>query len=168
MWSGGISSKDCQLTRTMTHTLLIIIVAVAALLHALFMLCELFSWSSPILLRLATKSQKLPTGPALDATHRDRVAAATALPPDQAWTAPQAQLVATIVHNAGIYDAIVAGGLAWAVLSDPLNLDVARVLLAGAALAGVFGTITMPSLPPVLQALIGLAGLAISWFVPAS
>ncbi len=85
----------------------------AAALHALFMVCELFPWSSPVLMR--TVGKKLPGG--------------------QVWTPAQHELVATIVHNCGIYNGIVA--------------------------AGILGTATLKSLLTAVQALVGLIGLAL-------
>ena len=110
-----------------------------ALLHAAFMLLELFPWESPILLGLLSK--KLPAG--------------------DAFTPHQRSLVATIVHNAGIYNGILAAGLAWAALTGESAHDVARVPLAGAAVAGLFGTITMKSVPTAVQAALGMIGLLI-------
>jgi hypothetical protein len=116
----------------------------AATLHALFMLCELFPWRFPLLLRVVSK--KLPT---VDA--------------HGPWTPTQQSLVSTIVHNAGIYNAILAGGLFWAAAAaDPLNdatRAVALVLLAGATLAGVFGTATLKSPVTAVQAIVGGVGL---------
>jgi uncharacterized membrane protein len=106
-------------------------------LHALFMVLEMFPWASPVLLNLVS---------------RKRLAS-------QPFSKEQQEVVATIVHNAGIYNAILAGGLFWAGLSDPLNRDVARVLLAGAASAGVFGTMTLKSPFTALQAVLGIVGL---------
>jgi uncharacterized membrane protein len=69
------------------------------------------------------------------------------------------------VQNAGIYNGILAGGLLWAALAfDPaLAVDpawyVARVLLAGAAVAGIFGTVTLKSPVTAGQALLGIIGL---------
>jgi hypothetical protein len=114
------------------------LVAIAAL-HAGFMLCELFPWPFPVLLRIV--SRKLPKG--------------------QDWTASQRTLVATIVHNAGIYNAILAGGLFWAASAGDPARDVARVLLAGAAVAGVFGTATLRSPITALQALLGVIGFVV-------
>ena len=108
-----------------------------AALHAVFMLCELFPWSVPVLLRLA--SRKLPGG--------------------GQWSEPQRTLVATIVHNAGIYNGIIAAGLLWAGFGNDPSGNVARVLLAGAAAAGIFGTVTMKSPLAALQAALGLLGL---------
>jgi putative membrane protein len=110
-----------------------------ALLHATFMLLELFPWASPFLLRLV--SQKLPAG--------------------EAFTPHQRNLVATIVHNAGIYNGILAAGLAWAALTGESAHDVARVLLAGAAVAGVFGTVTLKSAATAIQGALGIIGLLI-------
>jgi ABC-type Na+ efflux pump permease subunit len=64
----------------------------AAELHALFMVAELFPWRLPALLRIASKG----------------------LPKGEPCTYAQQTLVATIVHNAGIHNGILAGGLFWA------------------------------------------------------
>jgi hypothetical protein len=69
-----------------------------ATLHTVFTLCELFPWRYPILLRIVSK--KLPE------IHKGNK-----------WTDLQQPQVATIVHNAGIYNAILAGGLFWATLA---------------------------------------------------
>jgi hypothetical protein len=108
-------------------------------LHALFAVCELLPWSFPILLRVL--SRKLPGG--------------------QEWTAAQRPLVATIVHNAAVYNAILAGGLFWAAGAGDPARDVARVLLVGAAAAGIFGTATLKSPLTALQALLGIVGWAL-------
>ena len=109
----------------------------AAGLHALFMLAELFPWRLPALLRIASKG--LPSG-------------------EQFTYAPQT-LVATIVHNAGIYNGILAGGLFWAAFRGNPAIDVAGVMLCGALVAGVFGTATMKSPVTAVQAVVGLIGL---------
>jgi uncharacterized membrane protein len=119
------------------------LIGVAAL-HAVFTLCELFPWSFPFLLRILSK--KLPTG--------------------QGWAASQQVLVATIVHNAGIYNAILAGGLLWTAYSGDSAQDVGIVLLAGAAVAGVFGTVTLKSPVTALQAFLGIVGVALYAFFP--
>ncbi len=61
----------------------------AAALHVFFMMSELFPWSLPAVLRIASK--KLPTA--------------------EPFTDAQRKLVAGVVHNAGIYNGIFAGGL---------------------------------------------------------
>src|SRR5262245_34997145 len=113
------------------------ILIVAGLLHLAFALGELFPWPEPVLLQFASK--KLPARPA--------------------WSNAQRALVATVVHNAGIYNVILAGGLLWAARGADPSGNVARVLLAGAVLAGVFGTLTMKSPVTALQALVGVVGL---------
>ena len=67
--------------------------------------------------------------------------------------------VVAIVHNAGIYNGIFAAGLAWSAVAGESANDVARVLLAGAAVAGVFGAATLKSPVPVVQAAVGVVGL---------
>jgi uncharacterized membrane protein len=114
----------------------------AAALHAIFALCELFPWAFPFVLRLASK--KLP-----------------AIYAGKAWTAVQQPLVATIVHNAGIYNAILAGGLFWAAQVGDPGVNAARVLLLGAVAAGVFGTVTLKSPITAVQALVGIAGFVL-------
>jgi uncharacterized membrane protein len=107
------------------------------LLYAAFMLLELFPRESQLLLALLSKT----------------------LPAGDAFTPHQRNLVATIVHNAGIYNGILAGGLLWAAMAGDPARDVARVLLAGAAVAGVFGTATLKSPVTALQAILGVVGL---------
>lgn len=114
------------------------LVGVAAL-HASFMVLEMFPWGSPVLLGIVSKT----------------------LPKDEPpFSKDQRLLVATIVANAGIYNGVFAGGLLWAVWAHPLNRDVARVFLAGAAVAGIFGTATLRSPFTALQAVLGIIGLA--------
>jgi putative membrane protein len=110
---------------------------VVAALHVGFMVAELFPWPMPVLLRVA--SRKLPAGQQLSESQRT--------------------LVATVVHNAGIYNGIIAVGLLWSAWGGDPSGNVARVLLAGAASAGLFGTATMKSRLTALQAALGLAGL---------
>jgi uncharacterized membrane protein len=109
----------------------------AAGLHLLFMVAELFPWSFPSLLRAA--SRKLPDG--------------------EPFTAAQQKLVATVVHNAGIYNGIIGGGLLWAAFGGAPVADVARVMLMGAFVAGVFGAVTLKSPVPAVQAAVGIIGL---------
>jgi putative membrane protein len=109
----------------------------AAALHVLFMIAELFPWRQPVLLRLV--SEKLPHG--------------------EHFTAVQQHLVATIVHNAGVYNGIVAGGLLWAAFGGRSAAGVALVMLLGATVAGAFGTATLKSPVTAVQAVIGIIGL---------
>jgi putative membrane protein len=114
----------------------------AAVLHAAFMVAELFPWQLPVLLRMASKG----------------------LPKGEPFTSAQQTLVATIVHNAGIYNGILAGGLFWAAFRGDPAFEVARVMLFGALVAGVFGTATMKSPVTAVQAVVGLVGLVLIAF----
>ena len=107
-----------------------------ALLHLGFMLAELFPRSTPFALKKTLN--KTPAAAALDPAYHD--------------------LIANVVRNAGIYNGIVAGGLFYAAAAGNSALDVARVLLIGAAAAGIFGTITLRSPLPAVQALLALIG----------
>jgi uncharacterized membrane protein len=120
----------------------------AAALHASFLAAELLPWSRPLLLQKASENLR----PIPDLT-KDQ------LSPEAKFTEEQQKLLATIVHNAGIYNGIVAGGLLWAATHDEDGHQVARVMLVGATAAGIFGTITLKSWPTALQGLVGLAGL---------
>jgi hypothetical protein len=128
---------------------------VVAALHAAFMAGELFPSGSPFLLRKL--GAKLPTGRGTEVPPD----LGTVLPQGKPWTDGQEKLVAAIVRNAGIYNGILAGGLAWAALPNPPDREVARVLLAGATAAGIFGTITLKSPLTALQALFGIIGLVL-------
>jgi uncharacterized membrane protein len=119
----------------------------AALLHTAFMIFELFPWSVPVSLRMASnKLPKLANGEHFTDAQQGLVDALQSL-------------VATVVHNAGIYNGIVAGGLFWAAFHLQSATDVARVMLIGAAVAGVFGTVTLKSLATAVQAAVGIIGL---------
>jgi len=111
---------------------------VAGLLHAGFLFAEMFPWSNPYLLCLVSKD-----------FHHQSVS----------FSGAQLELVSIIVHNAGIYNGIVAGGLFWAA-SGKASLDVARVMLIGAVVAGVFGAATLDPKTAV-QAVVGIIGLVL-------
>jgi uncharacterized membrane protein len=108
--------------------------ASAGVLHAGFMIGELFPWPFPFVFKKA--SEKLPA--------------------DQSFSKEQREMVAAVVHNAGIYNAIVAGGLFYAAFAGESSLDVARVMLVGAIAAGIFGAITLRSVVPAFQGVVVL------------
>jgi uncharacterized membrane protein len=107
-------------------------------LHAAFMLLELFPWSFPKLLQKASER----------------------LPGEERWAATQRPLIAAIVHNAGIYNAVFAGGFFWAAWVGDSARNLAGFLFVGAAVAGIFGAVTLKSWATALQALLGIGGLA--------
>jgi uncharacterized membrane protein len=109
---------------------------VAAGLHLTFMVLELFPWGFPVLLcRLVT----------------DKLG-------DASFSPAQLCFVSSIVHNAGIYNGIVGGGLAWAAFHETSSANIARVMLIGATVAGIFGALTLSPLT-VVQAVVGIVGL---------
>jgi len=119
---------------------------VAALLHLGFMICELYPWQVPVSLELASKCRpELPPDKLTDA--------------QKEWFHAQQELTATVVHNAGIYNGIVAGGLFWAAYAGLAATDVALVMLMGAVVAGIFGTVTLKSPVTAMQAAVGIIGL---------
>jgi len=67
-------------------------------------------------------------------------------------------IVATNVHNAGIYNAILAAGLFWAAFRGKPANEIAFLLFIGAAVAGGFGTATLMSPVTALQGLMGIIG----------
>ena len=110
----------------------------AAALHLTFMVLELFPWGFPFLLcRLAT--EKLGADP---------------------FSHDQLCFVSTIVHNAGIYNGIVSGGLFWAAFHESTSINIAHVMLIGATVAGIFGAATLSPLTGV-QAVVGIIGLVL-------
>lgn len=115
----------------------VFIIAVAAL-HGAFMVAELYPWGNPFLLKILSKK----------------------LPENEGLSDVQRKLVSTIVHNAGIYNAIIACGLAWAAYTSNAAsaMGVAQVLMIGAAVAGVFGTLTLQSPLTAIQAVAGIVG----------
>ncbi|MBS0156144.1 MAG: DUF1304 family protein [Nitrospira sp.] len=126
-----------------------------ALLHVFFMAGELLPWQCPFILKKAGTT--LPPIPALS---KNEVGVS-----DGKFTTEQLSLVAALVHNAGIYNGIVAGGLLWAAFVGDPGHDVARIMLIGAAAAGIFGTITLKSGIPAIQA--GLSPLCLYRLVAA-
>jgi len=109
----------------------------AVVVHAAFMLAELFPFPTPLLLKVVGEKWC----------------------PGQPFLGKQHDLVANIVRNAGIYNGIVAGGLLWAALSGNLTGDLARAMLTGALVAGLFGAITLKTWIPLIQAAFGIVGL---------
>lgn len=112
----------------------------AAALHAVFMCGEMFPWSLPKVLELSVK--KWPEKEKLSKT--------------------QQEMVSTTMHNAGIYNAVLAGALFWAAVHGPAAAETGRMLLVGVAVAGAFGAATLKS--PVragsaFQAVVGIVGL---------
>ena len=122
----------------MSLTLSQIAVILVGLLHILFMAGELFPWSNPVIMQSVLK--KWPRK--LDLSQNDE------------------HLVAMVVHNAGVYNGIVAAGLfatAWGGV-DAFYVQVA--LLVGGIVAGLVGASTLSKLT-IVQAILGAIALGL-------
>jgi|GEM_PF-1780852 len=128
-----------------------------AVLHAAFFLAETLPWSEPFLLRTlldAAAGSESPAG-AQTAIPGDSKNASEARKVDVQPESAR-KLFATVVHNAGIYNAILAGGLFWAFYRGRVANELALVLCIGVVVAGVFGAATIQSAVCVVQAAVGL------------
>ncbi|MBZ5654312.1 MAG: DUF1304 family protein [Acidobacteriia bacterium] len=126
----------------MSWTVSQIAVCSIAVLHVLFMLGELVRWESPFIMTLVL--QKWP--------HKLEL------------SADESHFVSMVVHNAGIYNGIVASGLfvAAALGRDAFPVQVA--LLTGGIVAGLFGAKTLTK-ATIAQAILGAIALVIVlWF----
>jgi uncharacterized membrane protein len=122
----------------------------AGVLHVLFVLGEMLPWHHPFLLQGVSRKKHVvfADDPAND----------------------QLRLAATIVHNAGIYNLILAVGFFWSAslgtagaAMDPPGVRALRCFfLAGATVAGVFGLSLSPL--TLVQALLGAFGLVVLFF----
>jgi uncharacterized membrane protein len=129
----------------LTRTILVI----AFLLHLGFAIFELFPWDPPYLLNrvIAKMNDENAEEPNVLSSDVDR------------------KLVSIIVHNAGIYNLILAAGFLWAafptLFGSSLNeqsVNALRLFFFGAATAaGLFG-LTLSYLTAI-QAAVGLAGI---------
>ena len=91
-----------------------LLVAIVALLHAWFLVLEMFLWR----------------------TERGRRAFGT----DQAF----ADASATLAANQGLYNGILAAGLIWGVIApDPVGFQVTVFFLLAVATAGIYGAATV-------------------------
>lgn len=108
------------------------------LLHLIFMAGELLPWGNPKIMQVVLR--KWPR--ALDLSDNDR------------------HLAAMIVHNAGIYNGIVAAGLFASLWSGPATHVVQINLLAGGIVAGLVGAATL-SKATILQAVAGAVALGV-------
>ncbi len=107
-------------------------------LHLVFMVGELYPWEHPwIMVRVLEKwPQQLNLSDS--GTH----------------------FVALVVHNAGIYNGIVAAGLFAAASAGPVAFPVQIALLAGGVVAGLFGAKTL-TVMTVGQAILGAIALVV-------
>src|SRR4051794_15510297 len=105
-------------------------------LHVLFMLGELLGWKCPLIMTLVLNNWGLDL------------------------SADQSHFVSNVVHNAGIYNGIVAAGLFAAVSLGPQGRPVQLALLTGGIVAGIFGGLTLTP-ETFAQAILGAIGLVV-------
>src|SRR6266542_3657825 len=125
------------------------ILILAALVHLGFMGCELYPWRVPIALVDVLKGI-----PPIPVSSDPQVAAE-----QQKGIEAREKLAATVVHNAGIYNGIVAGGLFGAAYTGIAGTDLALGMLIGAVGGGIFGAAPRKPLVPAIQAVVGIAGV---------
>jgi uncharacterized membrane protein len=113
------------------------------IIHTIFGFCEMYPWSNPILLKKASANLK-----SEDNTGEK----------DLKFTGDRQELVATIVHNTGIYNIILAFCLFWAAFRGNSVSEASFALLVGVSIAGLFGTATLKSSVTAFQAVIGIIG----------
>jgi uncharacterized membrane protein len=126
-----------------------IILFVAFFLHLGFAVGELFPWDPPLLLANVIKKRN-------DGAPEEQ----------KVLTSPgERRLVSIVVHNAGIYNLIVAAGFLWGLFPDHFGnaLDERGIaalrlfFLGGAVVAGLFG-LTLSKWTSI-QAAVGFAGI---------
>ena len=120
-----------------------IAICLIGILHLCFMVGELYPWECPWIMALV-----LQKWPRLDLSVDDT------------------HFVSMVVHNAGIYNGIVAAGLFVAASTGPAAFHIQIVFLAGGVVAGLFGAKTLARV--ILgQAILGAIALVIvMWFHP--
>ena len=103
-------------------------------LHAIIMIGELYPWECPFIMGKVLESK------GLHLSDND------------------AHFVSTVVHNAGIYNGIVALSLFAAAKAGTLPIQIA--LLAGGIIAGLFGFATLTKIT-IVQAILSALALAV-------
>jgi len=110
-----------------------VLVGLVALLHAGFLVLEMFLWTTPTGRRVF------------------------GLPPDvTAATAP-------LAANQGLYNGFLAAGLVWGLVLGPAGFSVKVFFLACVVIAGLYGAATAKRTILFVQALPGALALAAVW-----
>ena len=110
-----------------------VLVGLVALLHAGFLVLEMFLWTTPTGRRIF------------------------GLPPDvTAATAP-------LAANQGLYNGFLAAGLVWGLVLGPAGFSVKVFFLACVVIAGLYGAATAKRTIIFVQALPGALALAAVW-----
>jgi len=115
-----------------------IAIGLIGILHLGFMVGELYPWEHPWIMERVLEKWPLQLDLSANDTH----------------------FVAMVVHNAGIYNGIVAAGLFVSALAGPAAFPVQVVLLAGGVVAGLFGAKTL-TLMTLGQAIFGAIAIVV-------
>ncbi len=108
-----------------------VLIAIVALLHAYFLVLEMFLWQKPQGLRTFRLSPET------------------------------ARITATLAANQGLYNGFLAAGLLWGLLApDPTGFQVRLFFLACVIIAGVYGSLTVQRGILFVQALPAALALA--------
>jgi uncharacterized membrane protein len=113
-----------------------IAICVIGIIHLAFMVGELYPWEYPWIMVVVLKRWQL------DLSVKDT------------------HFVAMVVHNAGIYNGIVAAGLFAAAFAGPAAFPVQIGLLAGGVVAGLFGAKTL-TIMTLGQAIFGAIAIVV-------
>src|SRR5262245_29068813 len=106
------------------------------------MLGELFRWNGPLIMEIVVKKWPRPLSLGVN----------------------EHELLRAVVHNAGIYNGIVASGLFATLGGGPSASPIQVALLIGGIVAGLFGAATLTR-GTIVQALLGaIALIAVLWF----
>ena len=108
-----------------------IAIGLVALLHAYFLVLEMFLWDKPFGRRV------FKTTPEYAAASK------------------------TLAANQGLYNGFLAAGLLWGLALGPAGVDVKVFFLACVIIAGVFGAVTVSRSILFVQALPGIIALAL-------
>jgi putative membrane protein len=106
-----------------------LVVVLVALLHAYFLVLEMFLWDKPVGLKAFGHSKE------------------------------QASATKVLAANQGLYNGFIAAGLLWGVVQGAAGIDFKVFFLLCVIGAGVFGALTASRKILYLQALPGLIGL---------
>jgi putative membrane protein len=108
-------------------------VAIAALLHILLCVVEIFFWKEPVI------HQRL------------------------GFTLEEALKVAPIVANAGLYNGFLGAGLIWGLVSGKTGDAIKVFFLSCVIIAGIFGAVTLTWTPLLIQTAPGAIALSLLW-----
>ena len=121
-----------------------IAIGLVALLHAYFLVLEMFLWDRPFGRRV------FHTTPEFAAASKTLCVTKTTV-----------QRCSCLAANQGLYNGFLAAGLAWGLALGAAGTDVKAFFLACVIVAGVFGAVTVNRSILFVQALPGIVALAL-------